>query len=420
MYSRTPRLYWAGVLLAVVISNAQARPEAKASTQSLTTLKQAFDAAWARQPEAKSQDARHTAATTRREYANNWTVEPPALELSAKTDQLSRNHGAREYVAGIAIPLWLPGERSKTGTLADAELRAVESKTMVAKLRTAASVREMYWQWQRAMVEHELAQARLTNAQKFSADVTRRTKAGDLARSDQHQADGVVATAEAAVAESSSALSEAMQRLRSFSGLSTEKRIQASYMATEREPSEINVRIEQIPTFVSLRDRAEVARKAYELVSVQTRANPELTLSTTRERSINSDPYQQSITFGIRIPFGSDSRNKNKMATARAEAVEAETQLTLERERIVAEIETAKHRLSATRHQLAAARRRAQLAKESSKFFEKSFRLGETGLPMMLRIELETFESERQAVLARIELAAAISGLRQVLGMLPE
>ena len=62
----------------------------------------------------------------------------------------------------------------------------------------------------------------------------------------------------------------------------------------------------------------------------------------------------------------------------------------------------------------------AQLARESRGFFDKSFRLGESDLPTRLRIEAEAADAERQAVRARIELAAAISAWRQALGLLPQ
>ena len=73
------------------------------------TLKQAFEAAWSRQPEAQSLAERREAAEARRQSADSWTAEPPSLEVSAKTDQLNKNQGSREYVAGIALPLSLPG-----------------------------------------------------------------------------------------------------------------------------------------------------------------------------------------------------------------------------------------------------------------------------------------------------------------------
>ena len=126
------------------------------------------------------------------------------------------------------------------------------------------------------------------------------------------------------------------------------------------------------------------------------------------------------MTFGVRVPFGLQSRNRARSSLARAEALEAEEQLRLESERLLAEIDTADAQLDAARSRLAAADRRARLAGETRGFFAKSFRLGETDRPTRLRIELEAVEAERQASRARIDLAAAISTLRQVLGLLPE
>ena len=114
------------LVLATGSSLAQTAPSAS-SLQSVTagplSLKQAFDTAWARQPEAESSSARREAATARRAVADSWTAEPMALELSSKGDQLNGNDGSREHNVGLAIPLWLPGERSRTGAVAEAEAR---------------------------------------------------------------------------------------------------------------------------------------------------------------------------------------------------------------------------------------------------------------------------------------------------------
>ena len=387
------------------------------------TIKQAFEAAWSRQPEAQSLAERREAAEARRQSADSWTAEPPALEVSAKTDQINKNQGSREYVAGVALPLWLPGERSRSGALADAESRATASRALAAQLRTAASVREAWWAWQRARVEKGLAQERLNGTHQLASDIARRVKAGDLARSDQHQADGAAATAEVTLAEANTALATATQQLRALIGMSPSS--QGADIPTAGEPAPtVPVDFAALdtshPAVIELLNRAEVARRGAELAEVQTRANPELTLATTRDRGVFGDPYQQTVTVGIRFPFGSESRNRAKAGLARAEAIEAEGQLRLERERLIADLEAARVRVESAQQQLTAADKRAQLARESRGFFEKSFRLGESDLPTRLRIELEAAEGERQAARARIDLAAAVSLLRQTLGLLPE
>lgn len=390
------------------------------------TLKQAFDAAWSRQPEAQSLSARRETAVARRQSADSWTAEPPALEVATKTDQLNKNQGSREYVAGIALPLWLPGERSRLATLADAEAKATASRVLAAQLRTSAAVRETWWAWHRARIDYELAQERLNGARRLALDVVRRVNAGDLARSDQHQADGAAAIAEVALAETNSVLATTTQHLRALIGIvpgapgSLGTEISNAGEPTPAVPADFAALDTSHPAVIEFLDRAEVARRGAELAEVQTRANPELTLATTRDRGMAGDPYQQTVTIGLRFPFGSDSRNRAKAGLARAEAIEAEGQLRIERDRQIADLEAARVRVESARQQLAAADKRVQLARESKGFFEKSFHLGETDLPTRLRIEFEAAEAERQAARTRIDMAAAVSVLRQALGLLPE
>lgn len=408
------------LLLSASRVEAQASRSVPDASATINSLSQAFDAAWQRQPEAKSADLRREAADAQRQTAESWTAAPPSLELSSKTDRLNHNDGRREYLAGVSVPLWLPGERARSGALADAESRAVASRVLSAQLRTAASVREAWWGWHRARGEQLLAQERLANARRIAEDVRRRVKAGDLARSDQHQTEGALAGAEAAQAEADSALLAAARQMRALAGMTPAQAATDTPEVQPKLPSDLGTPEAAHPGLAELLNRAEIARRSAELASVQTRNNPELLLATTRERDTFGDSYAQTVTIGVRIPFGSESRNRAKVGLARAEALEAEEQLRLERERLLADLEASDARVQAARSQLAAAEKRARLASESRGFFEKSFRMGETDLPTRLRIELEAVEADKQASRARIDLAAAISALRQVLGMLPE
>lgn len=395
---------------------AQASPQTAAASLS---LRQVFDAAWARQPEAMALQARRDAARAQQSAATAWTPEPAALELSNKTDRLHRNQGARELEVGVAVPLWLPGERGKSAALAEAEGAAIESRSTAAQLRIAATVREAWWQWQRARIEVDSARDQLENTRRIAADVARRTRAGDLARADQHQADGAVATAEANMAQAEAGLAAARQHLRALTGTAPATS-EAAASGAEPDPGMAATNMEAHAALLELKDRAAVAERTAALASTQSRANPELMVATTRDRGAFGESAQQTITLGIRIPFGGGPRHDARTANARAEAAEVQAQLALERERVIAEHEAAKVRVDASRAQLAAAERRAQLARESRGFFDKSFRLGETDLPTRLRIEAEAAEAERQAARARIEVAAAVSAWRQALGLLPQ
>ena len=390
-------------------------------------LKELFDAAWQRQPEALSLASRMEAADSRRQAAQSWTLEPAALELAAKTDRLNRNLGAREYELGVGIPLWLPGERTRTGALADAEARGIDTRVAAAKLRVAASIREAYWTWERARIENYLARDRLIASQALAADVASRVKAGYLARADQHQADGAAATAEGAVAESANALVMAVQQLRALTGKApsppTDQGAPGQHLPASESAPEFAAKLTKAelshPAVADWVAQAEVARQAIALARVQSRANPELRLSAISDRGAFGDATQQSLNVGVRIPFGSDSRHRGKVAAASAHAIEIEGQLHLERERVLAQLEAARQRVEFARAQAYIAGKRDRLARETRSFFQQSFRLGESDLPSLLRVNLEAAEAARQAARALIDYATAVSALRQALGLLP-
>jgi cobalt-zinc-cadmium efflux system outer membrane protein len=403
--------------LAAQLPTATAQPPAPSiNGQAATiTLKQVFEAAWARHPEARAAGSRRAALEARRDVAASWLAEPPSLEFAYKTDQLNRDQGSREYGAGLAMPLWLPGERASLRTVVEAESTALSSRLTAARLHMAGEVREAWWSLAMARIDLDAAESRRQNAERLAADVARRVSAGDLSRADGHQAAAAVASAVGEVARARGTLAEASQRLRSLTGLPA-----AGLMFEATEPAP-NTAIEAMhPLLRETSDRVETARRTKALAGVQSRANPELQLATTSERATSGEDYSQTITLGMRIPFGSDSRQRARMATASADEIEAEAQLVVERDRVEARIDAARLREEAARARLAAAEQRARLAGESRAFFEKSFRLGETDLPTRLRIEMEASEAEREAARARVELAAEVSALRQALGLLPE
>ena len=408
--------HWrAAVVLMAALYTAPSLCQQGSPPPPVASLKYAFDTAWQRQPEARAAGARRDSARARREVADSFFPEPPSAVFAAKTDQIMRNQGTREYEAGIAVPLWLPGERARSQGVADAELSAIETRVLAAQLRVAASVRDGYWTVQRAVVEAELAQGRLANAETLARDVARRVAAGDLARADQHQAESAAALAATLLAEAQGALIQAQQQLVGVIGAP----VIVSRNGTP-EPVPERALDDAHPALRELAAKVELARRARDLAGVQRRANPEVSVGASRERGVSGEPYGNALTLGLRFPFGSDSRSRVRTAAAAADEIEAETQLALERDRIVAAIAGARARLESARLQAAAAQRRATLSSETRGFFEKSFALGESDLPTRLRVELESFEAERHLARVRIEEATAVSQLRQALGVLPE
>lgn len=406
-----------GLSSALMLALAAALPaQAQPSGTGNASIQQGFEAAWARQPENRGSALRRDAVAAAERAAQRWAPESPALELTAKGDGMTTNTGAREYEARVAVPMWLPNERSRSLAAAGADASALDARLRAARWRLAADVRDAYWGYQRARVDRSLAEQRLANSRQLAADVARRVKAGDLARSDSHQAEAAVAAADSVLAESGAALAQAKQRWTALTGMAPSD---GENLSSEPAPAVADVEASH-PVLRDLTARVDVAKRQLDLAGTQTHANPEVMLGVTRERADFNERYADVLSVAVRIPLGRHSRSDTKIATAGAEQVEAETQLLMEQERVRSEVQAARERVVALRAVVAAAERRSRLATESRGFFEKSFRLGETDLPTRLRIEQDATDAERQATRSRIDLAAAVSQLRQSLGLMPE
>lgn len=389
-----------------------------AHSETTMTLAQAFAAAWQRQPAAQGLAERERAVQSRRQAADAWSPEPQKIELGTRSDRFNNNRGALEQDIGLVLPLWLPGERGGAQALADAEGSALGQRAAALRLQLASEVRQAWWAWQLARNEQSLAALRVASATTLRGDVARRVAAGDLSRADQHQADGAFASALALAAETEAATESAHFRLVSLVGLAPGD----AALAAEPEVAKA-LESDALANHPALRDietRSLVAQRSFDLIRARNRANPEVTLSTRRERGVSGDAMDQTWTLSLRIPFSSGARNDARLAEANADLIESRAQYEFDRERLARQLASARSQLEAARSLLGAAETRARLAAENRGFFDKSFRLGESDLPTRLRIELEAFEAERQAARARINLAQQHSAYRQALGLLPE
>lgn len=138
------RAVLAGVALAAQLALAQ--PVAGAAPAAGATLAEAVEAAWQRSAQsaqaagqARQAQAAHTAAAAR------WAA-PPALEASYLGNRQRGTATVRETELGVAVPLWLPGQRVARLGAAQVQGEVAAAARAAARLRVAAQVREAWWE----------------------------------------------------------------------------------------------------------------------------------------------------------------------------------------------------------------------------------------------------------------------------------
>lgn len=385
---------------------------AHVSVVSAQTLRDAVEAAWARQPIARTQAAREAENDAKRRAVEALTPAPPAVGLSHISDQPARNEGLREWEAELEIPLWLPGQRGRQGAVVDAEREQLGARLAAAKWRLAGEVREAYWQSRLAENELALARQKLTEASTIVRQVERRFQFGDVSRVDLNQVLAAEQAARALVAENEVKVFRARRAITSLTGLAT-------IAPTEEAPAVTQTELIAHPLLAGIQRTAEVARTRLTQAAGDRRDNPDLAVGMRRERGSALVPYANAAIVRFRFPFATDARNQPRITAANAELIEAQSELQFERVRVETEIATSRRELEQVTELASLAAVRLRTATDNQRLIARGFALGEFDVFTRLRAETERFEAELAATRARLEVSHAVSRLNQALGVLP-
>lgn len=380
------------------------------------TMTQALDAAWARAPQAVALSARQAEAQAGLDLARGLTPGPASVSLNHLNDRLNQNTGRREWEVELATPLWLPGQRSARESLAEKAAVELDARNASLKLQLAAEVREAWWRVAAARDAAALAHQRLETAQALEGSVLRRFKTGDLARVDANLVKTERLAAQAEVLDADSGLQQAMQTYRTLTGADAPVALPAeTAQAQDVEASRLSLH----PQLRALQAIAEVARSRLALVDASQRDAPEIAVRWTNQRGDGMTPYDQAVGVKLTIPLSSGARVRQDGAAARAELAQAEAELTLAQTRTQQEALRAQSELDLAQRQLDMARERQALTADNLNLAQRSFELGESDLPTLMRARAASHEA--QAWFKRQETAHSLaqSRLLQAQGVLP-
>ncbi len=163
----------------------------------------------------------------------------------------------------------------------------------------------------------------------------------------------------------------------------------------------------------------ELARQRVELMRRSRRDAPELTVGVRQDTPGRAETSQGSLVVGLRLPFGTDDRNRPLEAAALTELDVAQTHEQRLRERLDSDIAAARDAQRSAQAQLDAETARARLLRERAALIDKSFRAGETPLPDLLRALAAAAQADSAAARQTAALGLARARLHHALGLLP-
>lgn len=383
------------------------------SPSSSVTTAQAVDAAWRRAVVAAEAAGHARRAGADERAASALWAAPPALELSHRTDRWQTDAGARESEVGVAVPLWLPGQRAARLAAARADRTAADAAAVAGRHRIAGSVADAAWEVALSRAEANLAGAHVKLLEDLAADVERRVAAGDLARADALAARAELLSARGAQAQAGQRVAAAAARWTALTGL--EQAVPISFDLTA-EPASPTA---EHPALRAAADNVELARRKLDAVRASRRSPPEVVARVRRDEPGRAQPASHSVGVALRLPFGTDDRNEPLTAAAVTELEVAQALHDRTRVELRSELATARAAEAAASAQLEAETSRSALLRERAALLQNAYRAGETPLPDMLRALSAAGQAEAATERQRAALGLARARVRQALGITP-
>lgn len=404
------------VLIASIHMNAYAEDEVAhhdvLNTNTTLTLRDVMEKAFARNPMQASLQAKKYGVEAKGIMAKSLLPHAPAVSLQHQNDALGSGRGERDWQAEVELPVWLPSQRNSRLNVAEASSDDLQKNRENTRLESAGKVRDALWDVAMNTQLSEVADKKYEATKQLEGDVNQRYQAGELAKADLMLAEQETLAAERTAVRAEAELMHARHRYIVLTDLHD---IPAKY---EEQKSEID-NYDQSPLWLAAESRVSVTERERELVQVERRENPQVLINARTQRGPFDNAYNESVGLRVRIPLDSQVRS----APLQASAEEAVGAAITERESIRFNLETAlheaEHNLSVSQEELRIATKQHEIAQESLRLARKAFQLGETDLVNLVRVQTQTFETERAYQIRQIQLKWDIARYNQAVGVLP-
>ncbi len=371
-----------------------------------------LEKAFLRNPLQASLHSRATLVSARNSAANATLPTAPAIIIGHQNDALTSGRGEREWLAELELPVWLANQRSNRIKVADATQSNVQVSVESLKLKVAGLVREAIWDVTFNNNSFLLATSKYDLAKDLQRDVERRFKAGELAKTDFLLAQQETLRAEREKLHAEAEVMHARHRYYLLTGI---KEIPSSFEEKQSSLQDYN----QSPIWLEAQSKVSLSETERNLAQIESHENPQLLVNMRRTQGAFDNTFNDSVGLRVRIPFGGDSRAAPIKAAAEVNLGSAIS----ERDTIRFELETAmheaEHNLSISHDELKIASEQFDISKESIRLAQKAFKLGELDLVSLLRIQAQTFETERAFTSRQIQLQWDIARYNQAVGVLP-
>ncbi len=368
-----------------------------------------LEAAWMRALDRPAIEARRQEAAIRARAAGALFPGAPVASGTFVDDRAGSAEGYTTYQGEFGTSVWLPGEGTATQNVARSDLAKAVADSEAVHLALAQQLLDTVLQAAQAVNARDVAQRRLQTAQSLAADLNRRQRLGENARSDALAADAEAASARLSLTDADMQVETARAALAALTGLETLPRLTASPRAAAGPEN---------PRIVAARLNVASAEASLRLARIADRDDPDVSLQGIHEKQLGT-PWDTRFGVVVRFPFGSAGRNAPRIAAAQTALTQAQSQLVSVQRQVALELRQARAVMQGAQRSAAAADQAAAQLRTRAGEIDRAWRAGEMPLIEVIRARSSSFDAELARDKARTLREAAQLRLLIATGIVP-
>lgn len=363
-------------------------------------------------PQQALLNAHQHMVAARRTMANSLLPQSPAIGVSHQSDAWLSRRNEREWQAQLQIPIWLPGQRQARSQVADLAEESLGLDRAGLQQLAAELLRNRVWEVALRRNEVDVYQQRLDTLRSIAEDVKKRFRAGEVARIEVMQSEQEVLLAERQALTAIAEQMHAQFRYQQLTGLH-------EIPARLEEPLSPLQDFSTSAFWLAAQARLKLAEGQRDLIMIEHRQNPVLTLNTRTMQGAFDQQFNHSLGVGISIPLSTEVTRAPQLANAEQSIGDTRSQLDTLRRALEMGLHEAEHTLEVSRQELLMIERQHALSRENAALARKAYRVGELELSQLLRLQLLAFEAERSLQNQQLQVQWNIAKYNQAVGVLP-
>lgn len=377
-------------------------------------FEQVLSSALSNAPELLAASAREQQVSAYQSVGGSLFAGNPSLQASYISDRILDNVGLKEMEAGIAIPLWWPGQKQQSRNLGQHYDVLYQSWLSYTQWQVVGRLRQVLLDIQRAEILLDYERQSLTTAEALEQLATALFDAGEAPELDVLSARAMVLEQRNRVFEAEAELVDAERNYQVITGLNV---VPATpLIETAKSNPEIPV---DHPWLNYLRANVAVASSTVDQVRQRSAGNPVLGFGYRREQGSRFDDSIDSLGISIDIPLGKSPRVAADVSDARR--AEADMQVAMQQARIGLNqlLHEAEHQAFVTQQKLAESQAGESINQQRWEMARFAYELGETDLFSVQRALQDLQATQKQRHSLELELQTYYSQINQSLGIQP-